>query len=74
MSVVWVSQKFLKEIEAKKQGVDLTSYSQNQAMKMSDRPSFNIDAKAARLVEESKMGIFGKTLTLKQAKDQLDEE
>ena len=57
--------------EAKKQGVDLTTYLQNQAMKMSDRPSFNIDAKAARLVEESKMGIFGKTLTLKQAKEKI---
>jgi len=38
---------------------------------MSDRPAFNLNARAARLVEESKMGIFGKTLTLDEAKKQI---
>ena len=38
---------------------------------MSDRPAFNIDARAARLVEESKMGLFGKTLTMDEAKKQI---
>lgn len=56
---------------AKAQGVSLEEYLQNQATKMSDRPAFNLEARAARLVEESKMGLFGKTLTLEEAKKQI---
>jgi len=56
---------------AKAQGVTLEQYLQNQAIKMSDRPAFNLEARAARLVEESKMGLFGKTLTLEEAKKQI---
>ena len=56
---------------AKAQGVTLEQYLQNQAIKMSDRPAFNLNARAARLVEESKMGIFGKTLTLEEAKKKI---
>jgi len=59
------------EKKAKAQGISLDEYLQNQAIKMSDRPAFNLDARAARLVEESKMGIFGKTLTLEEAKKQI---
>jgi len=57
--------------KAKSQGITLEQYLQNQAIKMSDRPAFNLNARAARLVEESKMGIFGKTLTLDEAKKQI---
>lgn len=56
---------------AKAQGITLEEYLQNQATKMSDRPAFNLEARAARLVEESKMGLFGKTLTLEEAKKQI---
>lgn len=56
---------------AKAQGITLEQYLQNQAIKMSDRPAFNLNARAARLVEESKMGIFGKTLTLEEAKKKI---
>jgi len=56
---------------AKAQGVSLEEYLQNQATKMSDRPAFNLEARAARLVEESKMGLFGETLTLEEAKKQI---
>ena len=59
------------EQRAKAQGISLDEYLQNQAVKMSDRPAFNLDARAARLVEESKAGIFGKTLTLEEAKKQI---
>ncbi len=59
------------EQRAKAQGVSLDEYLQNQALKMADRPAFNLDARAARLVEESKAGIFGKTLTLEEAKKQI---
>jgi len=59
------------EQKAKAQGISLDEYLQNQAVKMSDRPAFNLDARAARLVEESKAGIFGKTLTLEEAKKQI---
>lgn len=59
------------ERKAKAQGVSLAEYLENQARKMSDRPAFNIDARAARLVEESKMGLFGKTLTMDEAKQQI---
>jgi|5_EtaG_2_1085323.scaffolds.fasta_scaffold06316_2 hypothetical protein len=59
------------ERKAKAQGVSLAEYLENQARRMSDRPAFNIDARAARLVEESKMGLFGKTLTMDEAKQQI---
>jgi len=59
------------EEKAKAQGISLDEYLQNQAIKMSDRPAFNINARAARLVEESKMGLFGRTLTLEEAKQQI---
>ncbi len=59
------------ERKAKAQGVSLAEYLENQARRMSDRPAFNIDARAARLVEESKMGLFGKTLTMDEAKKQI---
>jgi len=59
------------EKKAKDMGVSLADYLENQARRMSDRPAFNIDARAARLVEESKMGLFGKTLTLDEAKKQI---
>lgn len=59
------------EKKAKAQGISLDEYLQNQAIKMADRPAFNLDARAARLVEESKTGIFGKTLTLDEAKKQI---
>lgn len=59
------------ERKAKAQGVSLAEYLENQARRMSDRPAFNINARAARLVEESKMGLFGKTLTMDEAKQQI---
>lgn len=59
------------EKKAKAQGITLDEYLQNQAIKMADRPAFNLDARAARLVEESKTGLFGKTLTLDEAKKQI---
>ena len=59
------------EKKAKDMGVSLADYLDNQAIKMSDRPAFNINARAARLVEESKMGLFGKTITLDEAKKQI---
>tara|TARA_R110000851_G_scaffold93062_2_gene202898 strand:- start:129 stop:1307 length:1179 start_codon:yes stop_codon:yes gene_type:complete len=59
------------EKKAKDMGVSLADYLENQAKRMSDRPAFNINARAARLVEESKMGLFGKTITLDEAKKQI---
>ena len=59
------------EKKAKAQGISLDEYLQNQAIKMADRPAFNLDARATRLVEESKTGLFGKTLTLEEAKKQI---
>ena len=55
------------EKKAKAIGVSLEEYLNNQARKMSDRPAFSAKAKAARLVEESSMGLFGKTLTMEEA-------
>ena len=55
------------EKKAKAQGISLEKYLDNQARAMSDRPAFSIKAKAARLVEESSMGLFGKTLTMEEA-------
>ena len=57
--------------DAKAQGVSLSDYLDNQARRMSNRPAFSVDAKAARLVEESKMGIFGKTLTMEEARQKV---
>ena len=57
--------------DAKAQGVSLSDYLDNQARRMSTRPAFSVDAKAARLVEESKMGIFGKTLTMEEARQKV---
>lgn len=62
------------EKKAKAMGVDLQTYLRNQAIKMTDRPAFNLEARAARLVEESKMGLFGKTLTLEEAKNKIISE
>ena len=55
------------EKKAKAQGISLEKYLDNQARAMSDRPAFSAKAKAARLVEESSMGLFGKTLTMEEA-------
>mgnify|MGYP003116411742 FL=1 len=55
------------EKKAKAIGVSLEDYLENQARAMSNRPAFSAKAKAARLVEESKMGLFGKTLTMEEA-------
>jgi hypothetical protein len=57
--------------KAKDMGVSLADYLENQAKRMSTRPAFSVDAKAARLVEESKMGIFGKTLTMEEARQKV---
>ena len=57
--------------DAKAQGVSLSDYLDNQAKRMSNRPAFSVDAKAARLVEESKLGIFGKTLTMEEARQKV---
>jgi len=57
--------------EAKAMGVSLADYLENQARKMSNRPAFSIKAKAARLVEESKMGIFGKTISMEEAENMI---
>jgi len=59
------------EKRAKAQGVTLEEYLNNEARAMSNRPAFNTEARAARLVEESKMGIFGKTLTMEEARQQV---
>ena len=59
------------EEKAKSQGITLTEYLDNQAKKMTDRPAFDVDARAARLVEESKMGLFGKTITFEEAKQKI---
>jgi|9_EtaG_2_1085328.scaffolds.fasta_scaffold03902_2 hypothetical protein len=59
------------EKRAKAQGVTLEEYLNNEARAMSSRPAFNIEARAARLVEESKMGIFGKTLTMEEARQKV---
>lgn len=55
------------EKKAKAQGISLEKYLDNQARAMSNRPAFSAKAKAARLVEESSMGLFGKTLTMEEA-------
>ena len=55
------------EKKAKAIGVSLEDYLNNQARAMSNRPAFSAKAKAARLVEESSMGLFGKTLTMEEA-------
>jgi len=55
------------EKKAIAQGISLEKYLDNQARAMSDRPAFSVKAKAARLVEESSMGLFGKTLTMEEA-------
>jgi len=55
------------EKKAKAIGVSLEDYLENQARAMSNRPAFSAKAKAARLVEESSMGLFGKTLTMEEA-------
>jgi len=59
------------EKRAKAQGVTLEEYLNNEARAMSNRPAFSTEARAARLVEESKMGIFGKTLTMEEARQQV---
>jgi len=56
------------EKKAKDMGVSLEQYLDTQARKLSSRPAFSIEGKAARLVEESKVGAFGKTLTMEEAR------
>jgi len=56
------------EKKAKGMGVSLEQYLNTQARKLSSRPAFSVEGKAARLVEESKVGAFGKTLTMEEAK------
>ena len=56
------------EKKAKNMGVSLEQYLNTQARKLSSRPAFSVEGKAARLVEESKVGAFGKTLTMEEAK------
>ena len=56
------------EKKAKGMGVSLEQYLNTQARKLSSRPAFSVEGKAARLVEESKVGAFGKTLTMEKAK------
>ena len=55
-------------------GVSVEEYLENQAKKMTVRPAFDIDKRAARLVEQSKMGAFGTTLTLEEAKKQITKD
>ena len=57
------------EKKAKGMGVSLEQYLNTQARKLSSRPAFSVEGKAARLVEESKVGIFGKTLTMEEARN-----
>ena len=54
--------------KAKGMGITLEQYLNAQARKLSSRPAFSVEGKAARLVEESKMGLFGKTLTMEEAR------
>ena len=56
------------EQKAKGMGITLEQYLNTQARKLSSRPAFSVEGKAARLVEESKMGLFGKTLTMEEAR------
>lgn len=56
------------EEKAKGMGITLEQYLNTQARKLSSRPAFSVEGKAARLVEESKMGLFGKTLTMEEAR------
>ena len=56
------------EKKAKDMGITLEQYLNTQARKLSSRPAFSVEGKAARLVEESKMGLFGKTLTMEEAR------
>ena len=62
------------EKRAKGMGVSVEEYLENQAKKMTVRPAFDIDKRAARLVEQSKMGAFGTTLTLEEAKKQITKD
>lgn len=54
--------------KAKDMGVSLEQYLNTQAKKLSSKPAFSVEGKAARLVEESKVGLFGKTLTMEEAR------
>ena len=56
---------------AKAEGVTLEQYLNNKARSMSNRPSFDIDTRAAQLVKESKLGLFGGELTLEEAKKRI---
>lgn len=56
------------EKKAKDMGVSLEQYLDTQARKLSSRPAFSVEGKAARLVEESKVGAFGKTITMEEAR------
>jgi len=56
------------EEKAKGMGITLEQYLNTQARKLSSKPAFSVEGKAARLVEESKMGLFGKTLTMEEAR------
>ena len=56
------------EQKAKGMGITLEQYLNTQARKLSSKPAFSVEGKAARLVEESKMGLFGKTLTMEEAR------
>tara|TARA_Y100000593_G_scaffold34153_1_gene67086 strand:+ start:3201 stop:4364 length:1164 start_codon:yes stop_codon:yes gene_type:complete len=62
------------EKRAKAMGVDLQTYLASQARKMSDKSAFDVDARAKLLVERSKLGLLGKTLTLEQAKEMITKD
>ena len=55
-------------------GVDLQTYLTSQARKMSGKAAFDVDARAKLLVERSKLGLLGKTLTLEQAKEMITKD
>jgi len=62
------------EKRAKAMGVDLQTYLASQAKKMSGKAAFDVDARAKLLVERSKLGLLGKTLTLEQAKEMITKD
>ena len=56
---------------AKAEGITIEQYLDNKSRSMTNRPSFDIDTRAAKLVRESKMGLFGGELTLEEAKSKI---
>ena len=56
---------------AKAEGITIEQYLDNKSRSMTNRPAFDIDTRAAKLVRESKMGLFGGELTLEEAKSKI---